>query len=410
LPTGAQQHEALHMASASVDGTCDEAFARVRDVFEASFDKGEVGAGVAVYVDGEKVVDLWGGWADGSRTKTWQRDTIVNTFSTTKGMTATCAHRLIERGLVDVDEPVATYWPEFAQAGKGRVTVRHLLTHQAGLHALATELPRDKRHDWAAVTEALAAQAPAWEPGTKSMYHAVTFGYLVGEVVRRVDGRSLGTYFKEEIAEPLGADYLIGFGPEHDARCAEVLPPNAGGEGDGAASPMGAAYTGMGRGANTREWRAAEIPAANGHGTADGVARLYAALSRGGELAGVQVLKPDTIDTAIVRQHPAGPGDGAASAPSVPGQVGAGRIAGLTGLPFGLGYMRIGDLLRMRTGADAPGAALFGHPGAGGSTGLADPDAKVGFGYVMNQMQAGMVGGAHGFNLIFAVYDCLKAA
>src|SRR4051794_15303 len=180
------------MTKAPVNGTCDEAFARVRDVFEASFGNGEVGAGVAVYVDGDRVVDLWGGWADGARTRPWERDTIVNTFSTTKGMTATCAHRLVERGLVDVDAPVANYWPEFAQAGKGRVTVRHLLTHQAGLHNITADLPREKRNDWDAVTTALAAQEPAWEPGTRSMYHAVTFGYLVGEVVRRVDGRSLG--------------------------------------------------------------------------------------------------------------------------------------------------------------------------------------------------------------------------
>jgi CubicO group peptidase (beta-lactamase class C family) len=391
------------MTKATVHGTCDDAFASVRDVFEASFDKGEVGAAVAVYVDGERVVDLWGGWADGGRTRPWERDTIVNTFSTTKGMTATCAHRLIERGLVDVDAPVATYWPEFAQAGKDQVTVRHLLTHQAGLHTITADLPRDKRNDWDTVTAALAAQEPAWEPGTRSMYHAVTFGYLVGEVVRRVDGRSLGTYFREEVAEPLGADFLIGFGPEHDARCAEVLPPPP--TDDAAGAAMGAAYGGMARGANSREWRAAEIPAANGHGTADGVARLYAALARGGELDGVRVLQPDTVAAAVVPQHPAGGADAAAS---VGEQVGSGRIAGLTGLPFALGYMRVGDLLRMRVGADGPGATLFGHPGAGGSTGVADPERRIGIGYVMNQMQAGMVGGAHGFNLIFGVYEALQ--
>jgi CubicO group peptidase (beta-lactamase class C family) len=398
------------MSTAPIGGSCDEAFASVRDVFEASFDKGEVGAAIAVYVDGQRTVDLWGGWADGARTRPWERDTVVNTFSTTKGMTATCAHRLIERGLVDVDAPVATYWPEFAQAGNGKVTVRHLLTHQAGLPAVTAELPRDKRNDWETVTAALAAQEPAWEPGTRSMYHAVTFGYLVGEVVRRVDGRSLGTYFKEEVAEPLGADFMIGFGPEHDARCAEVLRPPVSEDANEPATPMAAAYSGMAQGANSREWRAAEIPAANGHGTADGVARLYAALARGGELDGVQVLRQETIENAIVRQDPVGAGTEASTAvaPSVADQVGGGRIAGLTGLPFALGYMRVGDLLRMRVGADGPGAALFGHPGAGGSTGVADPGAKIGIGYVMNQMQAGMVGGAHGFNLIFSVYEALK--
>ena len=188
---------------AEIAGHCDPAFARVREVFEKSFTIGEAGAGVAVTIDGEKVVDLWGGWAGADRTRPWVQDTIVNTFSTTKGMTATCAHMLVDRGLLDLDEPVATYWPEFAQAGKEKIPVRQLLTHQAGLAAVKPDLPRELRLDWEATTAALAAQAPAWEPGTKNAYHSVTFGYLVGEVVRRIDGRSLGTFFREEIAEPL---------------------------------------------------------------------------------------------------------------------------------------------------------------------------------------------------------------
>ena len=382
-------------------------------MFEESFDKGEVGSAVSIYVDGKQVVDLWGGWADEARTRPWQADTLVNTFSTTKGMTTVCAHRLVERGLLDIDERVATYWPEFAQAGKQDITVRHLLTHQAGLPAIQSDLG-DKNLDWSAVTEALAAQAPAWEPGTQAMYHAVTFGYLVGEVVRRIDGRSLGTYFREEVAEPLAADFHIGFGPEFDDRCAEVITPKP--AADGTMSPMAARTGGMARGANTRRWRSAEVPAANGHGSARGVARVYAALGHGGELDGVQVLRPETIQAAIVRQQPrskVGSGDGAESpepaSPPVATQVAARGAAGLTGLPFALGFMVIGDFLKMAAGgsADAPGAALFGHPGAGGSIGAADPVKKIGFGYVMNQMQAGIAGGAHGFALIRATYDCL---
>jgi CubicO group peptidase (beta-lactamase class C family) len=386
-----------------VEGTCANEFAEVRDVFESSFANGEVGAGVCVYVDGEEVVDLWGGWADGARTRPWKQDTIVNTFSTTKGMTTICAHRLIEQGLLDVDERVATYWPEFAQAGKDGVTVRHLLTHQAGLPGIKEQLAGDDRIDWHAVTTALAAQEPAWEPGTRAMYHAVTFGYLVGEVVRRIDGRSLGTYFREEVAQPLDADFFIGFGPELDDRCAEVLPPQAEGEGAPAAAATGA----MARGTHTRAWRAAEIPAANGHGTARGVARPYAALARGGELDGVRILRPETIEAATVRQHPSGGATADAPIPGAPARTGA---AGLTGLPFALGFMAVGEFVRLRAGAaegeDVPGGRMFGHPGAGGSMGAADPDKRIGFGYVMNQMQSGMTGGAHGFNLLAAVQRC----
>ncbi|CAA9214225.1 MAG: Putative esterase [uncultured Acidimicrobiales bacterium] len=403
------------MADAMVEGSCEPGFEKVREVFTSSFDKGEVGAGVAVYVDGQAVVDLWGGWADGARTRPWQRDTIVNTFSTTKGMTATCAHRLVEEGRLDVDERVATYWPEFAQAGKQDVTVRHLLNHQAGLPGITAQLAPEKRFDWDTVTTALAAQAPAWEPGTHAAYHAVTFGYLVGEVVRRIDGRSLGTYFEQEIAEPLGLDFMIGFGPEHDERCAEILVPPP--EPDGTLSPAAAASAGMARGTGSRTWRAAEIPAANGHGTAAAVARMYGALARGGDLAGVHVLRPETISAATVRQEPEAATGSSATGPGggdTAGQLAARGPVGITGLPFALGYMVVGDFLALRaataggpTGQPVRGASAFGHPGAGGSIGAADPVAKVGFGYVMNQMQAGMVGGAHGFNLIAAVYDCL---
>ena len=390
-----------------VSGRVAPGFEPVRDVFEQSFTKGEVGAAVCIYRDAEVVVELWGGWKDAAGTTPWERDTLVNTFSTTKGMTTVCLLQLIERGRVLLDEPVATYWPEFAAAGKDRVTVRHLLTHQAGLPAVDVDLGAD-RFDWDAVTSALAAQAPAWEPGTQSTYHAVTFGYLVGEVVRRVDGRSLGTYFREEIAEPLGVDYLIGFGPEHDHRCADVIPPPTP-AGDATEDPVAQMTRRLATNTDSRAWRAAEIPAANGHGSAAGVARFYAAIARGGELDGVRILDEATIDAAMVRQRPAG-----ASADDDPStvrdQLGSQGVAGIRGLPFGLGFMRIGDFLAGALGKDAPGTGLFGHPGLGGSMGLADRDAKLGIGYVMNQMQAGMAGGSHGFALIMTAYSCLGSA
>lgn len=392
--------------TAPVNGSVAPGFEQVRDVFAQSFTKGEVGAAVCIYRDGEPVVDLWGGWKDAARTSPWERDTIVNTFSTTKGMTTVCLLQLVEQGKVDLDAPVATYWPEFAAAGKDKVTVRHLLTHQAGLPALDTDLG-DARFDWDAVTSALAAQAPAWEPGTQSTYHALTFGYLVGEVVRRVDGRSLGTYFREEIAEPLGVDYMIGFGPEHDARCAEVIPPPLPSSGQ-TEDPVALMTRRLSQSTDTRAWRAAEIPAANGHGSAAGVARFYAAIARGGELDGVRILEEATIDAAMVRQHPSGGADhGADPSADVRSQLASSGVAGITGLPFGLGFMRIGDFLAGALGEDAPGTGLFGHPGLGGSMGLADRDAKLGIGYVMNQMQGGMAGGSHGFALIMTAYACL---
>ena len=187
-----------------INGECGSKFRAVQEVFEENFvSLGEVGASVAVYLDGKLVVDLWGGYADAARTHLWEQDTIVNVYSTTKGMTAICAHKLVDQGKLDLDAPVAFYWPEFAQAGKGEIPVRYLLSHRAGLPAVKAPLGPDAMFDWEAMTRALAAQQPWWEPGTQHGYHAFTFGWLVGEVVRRISGRSLGTYFREEVAVPL---------------------------------------------------------------------------------------------------------------------------------------------------------------------------------------------------------------
>jgi CubicO group peptidase (beta-lactamase class C family) len=259
-------------------------------------------------------------------------------------MTATCAHRLVDRGLLDVDEPVATYWPEFAQAGKENITVRMVLSHQAGLPWATVPYPEEKFLDWETLTDALARSAPVWEPGTRSEYHGGTFGFLVGNVVKRIDGRPLGTYFREEIAEPLGADFMIDFGPEHDHRCAEIV-----GDDDIV---------------NSRGWRAAGDGAATGSGSADGLARVYAALACG-ELDGVRVLRAETIDAAV-QEQPLLHADGTAG-------------------EFGLGYQLIWKMAPSFT------TKPFGHTGMGGSIGLgdADPARRLGFGYVMNQMGSG---------------------
>jgi len=362
----------------AIEGVCDPRFRGVKEAFGQNFaDHGEVGAAVAVMVGGRTVVDLWAGHADAALSRPWRQNTIVNVFSTTKGMTAICAHRLADEGLLDIDAPVAKYWPEFAQAGKSEIPVRYLLSHRAGLPGVRKMLPTGAAYDWETMTSALAAEEPWWKPGTKHGYHALTYGYLVGEVVRRISGESVGTYFRNEIAEPLGLDCHIGLAPEYDARTAEMLPmpPPEGGDNPIAkalsdpesmtfkafASPPDLMLPGT---VNTRAWRAAEIPAANGHTDARSLARLYGALAQGGELDGYGVLSLEQIDRARVEQS-------------------YGEDAVLFGLPsrFGLGFML--DLPEHRI---VPRGEIFGHPGAGGSIGFADPEAGVGFGYVMNKM------------------------
>src|SRR5262245_47619586 len=219
----------------TIQGTVDPRFARVREVFAQNFrERDEIGAAVALTVDGRPVLDLWAGHADPQRTRPWERDTIVNVYSTTKGMTALCLHQLVEQGRVDLDAPVARYWPEFAQAEKESIPVRALLGHRSGLAAVKALLPADALYDWDAMVTALAAEAPWWQPGSAHGYPAITFGWLVGEVVRRVSGKSLGTYFREAIAGPLGMDFHIGLPDWEHHRCGEMssipLPdPNADG-------------------------------------------------------------------------------------------------------------------------------------------------------------------------------------
>jgi CubicO group peptidase (beta-lactamase class C family) len=393
-----------------VHGHCDPRFQAVRDRFERNLREGlDLGASVAFTLEGEPVVDLWGGHLDFDRKDEWQRDTLVNLYSTTKGMTAICAHRLVEQGKIDLDAPVAEYWPEFAQAGKQDLPVRYLLSHQAGLPAVRKPLPKGALFDWDVMTSALAEQEPWWEPGSKHGYHAMTFGFLVGEVVRRVSGQSLGTYFREHVAEPLDADFHIGLAEGYDARTSklhgQLVTPSQDGKPklpEGLPEPLrkfmldmtdpntmtGAAFINpaQDRGAvNSRDWRAAEIPAANGHGTARSLARIYGTLARGGEVDGVRILEPETIDNAISEQA-------------------FGPDAVLGGMPmrFGLGFMLRQDFMPL-----SPNPRAFGHPGAGGSIGMADPDARVGFGYTLNKMQQGLVGGAGGFAMIGAFFEAL---
>jgi len=385
--------------AATINGECDPRFARVRDAFAENFAKrGEVGAAVSVVVDGRCVVDLWGGHADKAKTTPWNRDTIVNVWSTTKGLCAMCAHRLADQGKLDLDVPVANYWPEFAAAGKGSIKVTQLLNHKAGLAAIRAPLQLDDVFNWTRVTEELARQEPWWTPGSKHGYHAITFGWLVGEVVRRVSGKSLGTYFRDEIARPLGAEAYIGIGPEFDARTAEIIfaPPPQPGEPNLIAEmlkdPTSVSAMAIfnppalfqATTTNSRAWRAAEIPGANGHANARGLARIYGALARGGEIDGIRVLSARQIGRCYTEQS-----------------NGPDAVLPIT-TRFSLGFM-----LSQPEAMLGPNPRAFGHPGAGGSLGFADPDAKVGFGYVMNQMSSEALMDPRPKALIDAIYASL---
>jgi CubicO group peptidase (beta-lactamase class C family) len=384
----------------TIDGHCDPRFTAVREQFFANFtERGDVGAAVCVYQDGVRVVDCWGGHADAARTRPFGPDTIVSVASTTKGMVALCAHMLAERGKLDLDAPVARYWPEFAAAGKQDIPVRWLLSHRAGLPAIRPALPAAALFDWTTMTAAIAETAPWWTPGERHGYHAVTFGHLVGEVIRRVDGRTVGAFLRDEVTGPLRADFFIGVPAEVDGRAAEVLPPPPPGEPTiwdtllaDPDSVSGRTFLNPPRAAglvNTRAWRAAEIPAANGHTSARGVARVYAALARGGELDGVRLVTPSTIERAIAEQS-----RGRDAVLTLPTRFATGFMLGMPGGIFNCG----------------PGRRTFGHPGHGGSIGFADPDARLGFGYVTNQYVTGTAKhpDRRVLHLVDAVYAALR--
>src|SRR5262245_15095995 len=291
-----------------IHGILDPKFAPVREAFADNFAQGsELGASVAVTVDGRPVVDLWAGQASQGGGP-WQRDTIVNVYSTTKTMAALSVLICADRGLLDLDAPVARYWPEFAQNGKDGVLVRHVMSHSAGLSGFEPALKSvEELYDWDRIVRGLAAQKPWWTPGDGSGYHAVTQGYLQGELVRRVTGKSIGRFFRDEVAAPLGADFHIGLPAEHDARVGELVPPPLGPE-SAAADPDSIAGRTMrsvsltGSEPRTTGWRRAEIPAAGGIGNARSVARVHSALACGGAVDGVRLLSEATVKRILEKQ------------------------------------------------------------------------------------------------------------
>lgn len=369
---------------ADVHGMCEPRFASVRAALAASLGKDDVGASASVYVDGELVADLWGGYAVADRSVSWERDTITCVMSTTKTMTSLCALILADRGELDLSAPVATYWPEFAAAGKEAVLVRHVLSHTAGLPDLSRLNAVEELYDWEAVTAQLAAQVPEWEPGTAAGYHSLTFGFLVGEIVRRVTGRSLGEFFTEEVAKPLGADFHIGLSAEHDLRVAPLIPPPGQTEQYAASAPPGsdrAPREDSGaairvQDANSAAWRRAQIPAAGGFGNARSVGLVQSVLTCGGTVGGVRLLSAQGCEPAWQEVF-----------------RGDDRALGRP-ICYTMGFGGFGN--------------TFGWGGWGGSLVVSDPGARMTVAYVMNRMiDQVQQADSRGLEIVMAAYDGL---
>ena len=367
-------------------GTCSDRFDPLRELFAAKLESGEdLGASLVFNIDGELVVDLWGGWADEARTMPWTENTITNVFSTTKSMTSLAALVLVDRGELDLDANVARYWPEFAANGKAGIKVRQLLSHTSGVSGWEQPITLEDLYDWDKSTALLAAQAPWWEPGTASGYHALNYGHLIGEVIRRITGQRLGEFFAAHLAGPLGADFHIGLPPSEFHRVANVVPPPpppAPPNDSPLLDPNSVAFKSMSNPVMTPEttwtegWRRADIGAANGHGNARSLARLQSAVALGGEVDGVRLLSPQTIDRIFeVQSH---------------------GIDLVIGIPskWGLGYGLF---------PEGRGCAFGGY---GGSLVVIDADRRMTFAYVMNKMAPG--GGTIAAALAERVSDIVK--
>ncbi len=388
------------LAGARIAGHCDPAFLRVLDAFVQNFERDvELGASLAIEVDGRRVVDLWGGWADAAARTPWREDTIGVVFSNTKPATALCAHLLADAGVLDLDLPVARYWPEFAAAGKQAITVRMLLDHSAGLPALREPLPDGTAFDWDAMTGRLAREAPFWAPGTRVGYHGLTFGWLVGELVCRVAGSSLGDFFRERIAEPLALDFWIGLPEEHERRVARIVPAPAAAQPRNAferavaeepdsATALYFRNTGGWRpsGFNARRGHAAQLGAAGGITNARALARLYGTLA----LDDGRLLRPATLARATAVSS-ATHEDVCLRVPT----------------RFAAGFMRQMDNRGRGLDSACFGRDAYGHVGAGGSLAFASPRLRLGFAYTMNQMGPGVLLNARADRLVRAVHAAL---
>jgi CubicO group peptidase (beta-lactamase class C family) len=391
----------------AIEGRCEPAFEMLAQEFVRNFsDRGEVGASLALTVEGRTVVDLWGGVADPATRRPWTGETVSIVFSCTKGATALCAHMLSSRGKLDIDAPVIEVWPEFGRHGKNRVTTRMMLDHSAAVPVLRDTVKPDGLYDWGYLTGRLADEVPFWEPGTRNGYHAVTFGFTVGEIVRRVAGMSLGAFFQQEVVRPLGIDFWIGLPEAIEPRVAPMIfhrAPEA-----EQTTPFFKAALGergsipnlflfnsgdlLAGGANTRAAHAAELGAANGITNARGLALMYAPLALGGTQGSVKLVDAGTL-ARMAEVSMATHLDATLMIPT----------------RFAPGFMKSMDNRRNTGGTDSAilGSAAFGHVGAGGSIGFADPDCGLSFGYTMNRMGPGILLNERGQALVDAAYRCL---
>ena len=379
---------------ADIHGRCDKRFEAVRDALAQNVDSGaELGASLVLDIDGEAVVDAWGGFRDQARTIPWDEHTITNVWSSTKTVTSLAALMLADRGQLDVDAPVARYWPEFGASGKQDVLVRHVLSHASGVSGLDQPAVVEDLYDWEKSTARMAAQAPWWEPGTASGYHALNYGHLVGEIVRRISGKPLKQFVAEEIAGPLGADFQIGAADSDWGRIAPVVPPPPVPVDLGALdmdSPAVKTFTGPApdaEDANTPGWRRADIGAANGHGNARSVAKIMSAVARGGEAGGVRLLGPDTIELIFREQL-----------------NGVDLVLGRP-LRLGIGYgLHRADLLPY-----VPAGKICFWGGWGGSIVLMDLGRRMTISYMMNKMGPGAMGSDRTAEYVTAIYQAVSS-
>ncbi|WP_353257807.1 serine hydrolase domain-containing protein [Hyphomonas sp.] len=379
------------MTTVQASGFAEDRFAPVKAAFESNFDGvQENGASFCMTLEGKSVVDIWAGHADDARTRPWQKDTIVNVYSTTKTMTALTALYLADKGALEFTAPVAKYWPEFAANGKADVTVAHLMSHSAGLSGWKEPLVREDLYDWEKATSLLAAQAPYWKPGTAPGYHAMTQGYLVGEVIRRVAGETVGNLFRKEIAVPLGADFHIGLPSTEDHRVGELTPPPPGGTlGQGTTDELVANMANNPQinplDTRTRAWRGAEIPAAGGTGNARSVAAVQSLMANGGFANGKQILSEAGVRKALELQI-----------------EGTDRILGIP-VRYGMGFGLSGGMIPFPN----PNSIYWG--GYGGSLVVSDMDAHTTYAYVMNKMAPTTTGDMRAFTILMAAWGAMAA-